>query len=203
MISRKNFWIAILLLNLVAVPTIAWMRRPSIMRVQTPAGASELPKLGSLRDFSLTEASGRSFERSDLAGRVWIADFIFTNCPGQCPLMSAAMNSLAKRLPSTVGFLSFTVDPTRDTPEILRRYAANFPVEEGRWFFLTGLQDQLSNVMEDCHLGRIEDPNGHSLRFVLLDGSGNIRGYYDFSDPASIEKLALEAAKLSKGDPLS
>jgi cytochrome oxidase Cu insertion factor (SCO1/SenC/PrrC family) len=96
---------------------------------------------GALPDFSLpmaTSAGEGTISRADLAGRAWIAGFIFTNCYGPCPMITKNMAKLQSKLPERVGFLSFTIDPARDGPKALRRYAEEYGADPGRWRFVTG-----------------------------------------------------------------
>ncbi len=156
------------------------------------------PILGQVPDFTLTNRDGRTVRRSDLAGAPWIADFIFTRCPASCPIMTARMAKLERGLPPDLGvrFVSFTVDPDHDTPEVLQKYAASFKVPD-RWFFLTGDKDQLYRLSQEGFKLGVEinpepgtlEPILHSTRFVLVDGEGRIRGYYDGFDEESVKKL--------------
>jgi cytochrome oxidase Cu insertion factor (SCO1/SenC/PrrC family) len=166
-----------------------------------PAPQRQLP------DFSLTAVTvdGTSpFERRALQGRAWIADFVYTRCAGPCPLLSANMAGLQKKLPASVGFLSFTVDPEHDSPEVLTVYAARFHADPQRWFFLTGEKAELIRLAREGFLLPIAENAAaapgeryaHSTRFVLLDGEARVRGWYDGDDPASLERLAADAKKL-------
>ena len=87
----------------------------------------EMPIYGSVPDFTFQERSGKDIHLSDLNGRVWIADFIFTRCQGQCPLMSGRMAELQEALKTSgVKLVSFSVDPEHHTPEVLSAYARRF-----------------------------------------------------------------------------
>jgi protein SCO1 len=101
----------------------------------------ELPVLGKLGEFSLVAESGKPTGSAELRGSVWIAAFMFTRCPTVCPRITRRMRELqlsarAKALP--VRFVSITVDPEHDTPEVLRRYAAQYQADLASWSFLTG-----------------------------------------------------------------
>lgn len=156
----------------------------------------ELPIYGSVADFILTDQNSRSFSKLDLEGELWIADFIFTRCAGQCPIMTNEMNKLQKRLPAEIRLVSFSVDPQYDKSEVLAQYAQKYGAREGRWFFLTGEDDILNRLAVSFHMNTIEDPMMHSLRFVLVDQQGMIRGYYDSTDEEAMKKLILEAKAL-------
>lgn len=151
---------------------------------------------GAIPDFELIERSGRTVTRADLDGQIWIADFIFTNCGGTCPMMTYQMTKLDKALPQSVRLVSFTVDPTRDTPEVLSQYAAKNNVEGNRWLFLTGERDSLYRLaLEGFHLtvddtiGTPVEPITHSSRFALIDAEGEIRNYYNGTSLESVDQI--------------
>lgn len=152
--------------------------------------------LGNIPEFELIERSGRIVTRAELDGQVWVADFIFTNCGGTCPMMTYQMTKLDKVLPPTVRLVSFTVDPTRDNPEVLSQYAIKNDVESNRWIFLTGERDSLYRLArEGFHLavddtiGTLVEPITHSSRFTLIDEAGNIRNYYDGTSLETIGQI--------------
>jgi protein SCO1 len=183
--------------------------------------APEPPRLGALPAFRLVERSGRPLSLADLRGRPWVADFIFTQCAGACPAMTARMARLRRDVPPDVQFVSFTVDPAHDTPEVLARYAASFGADEG-WRFVTGpAKDLYALSVAGFKLAAMEVPPGeqlptddrgrwmqaaggdgpflHSSKFVLVDGAGVIRGYYDSTEEAAMRTLAADAAALPAG----
>ncbi len=148
-------------------------------------GAS-LPEALRLPDFALLERSGRTVRLADLLGKVWIADFIFTRCPGPCPELTRQMQGLAAALPREARFVSFSVDPTFDTPQVLTTYADSYGADAERWLFLTGERKEVySLIREGFSLTVEEEPGGvaHSLRFVLVDRAGRIQGWYKGNEP--------------------
>jgi protein SCO1/2 len=152
--------------------------------------------------FKLIDADGREFSsKQQLQGKVWVANFIFTNCMGPCPRMSSQVRQVQRSVAekSNVRLVSFTIDPKRDTPEVLKGYAKRFGAEAGLWFFLTGEQSELNRLsMDTFRLGPVNGNLEHSTRLVLVDGKGRIRGYYDSSYPESIQELLDGIQKLSK-----
>ena len=169
-----------------------------------------LRKFGAVPDFALTERSGRTLALSDLRGKIWLADFIYTACKDTCPLESASMAQLQNDLGSE-GFklVSFSVDPARDTPAVLSRYADLFHADPARWFFLTGNKNDIYRlVQEGFHLSAIpiddsthvEGEVFHDAHFILVDGAAQIRGYYESNDPAALKRLAADAKKLLAGN---
>jgi cytochrome oxidase Cu insertion factor (SCO1/SenC/PrrC family) len=162
---------------------------------------SVLAVFGEAPDFSLTERSEKTLSKSDLLGKPWIANFIFTSCAGQCPLMSTQMASLQKKFGPETGlrFVSFTVDPERDTPEVLSKYADGYEAEKERWFFLTGALEEMNRILKSFFLSPVDEPAMHSIRFILLDETGQIRGYYDSSDPEAMKQLLHDGNLLVQG----
>jgi cytochrome oxidase Cu insertion factor (SCO1/SenC/PrrC family) len=158
---------------------------------------------GTVPEFSLTERSGRTVTLKNLIGKVWIADFIFTSCAGTCPTMTAQMRSLQNTLPVDIGLVSFTVDPSRDTPAVLTRYAQQMGADSERWLFLTGDRQTLSDLtikgfklaLNDTE-GSETEPITHSSRFVLIDRKGHIHAYYSSSDPEDMKRLIEDAREL-------
>jgi cytochrome oxidase Cu insertion factor (SCO1/SenC/PrrC family) len=167
------------------------------------AASSALPEYSAVPEFKLTERSGREVSREDLAGQVWIADFIFTHCAGICPTMSANMRKLQDRLPKEIRLVSFSVDPYNDTPEVLTEYANRYGADRERWLFLSGdpkAVQELSvggfKLALDPSGGTETEPITHSSRFVLVDRNGRIRGYYGTEDAGALDRLTADAKKL-------
>jgi protein SCO1 len=168
-------------------------------------GCAQKPDInyGAVPEFSLTDQSGKTMTRADLAGKVWIADFIFTNCAGTCPMITGTMRRLQNALPDEVHLVSFSVDPERDTPEVLAEYAKNSHANTMRWHFLTGDKNQLYDLSIKGFKLALDDTGGtdaepitHSTRLVLIDKQGNIRGYYGGTDEDDMRKLFTDAAAL-------
>jgi protein SCO1/2 len=187
---RRGMLWGLLVAVLLAVVAAAGLQR--LRRPEPP------PVLGQVPAFSLTNRDGRAVGLADLAGAPWVADFIFTRCPASCPVMTARMAKLNRELPEDLGvrMVSITVDPDHDTPQILRKYAASFQAPD-RWLFLTGNKEALFRLSKEGFKLGVEvntqtesiEPILHSTRFVLVDGLGRIRGYYDGFDEESMAKL--------------
>jgi protein SCO1 len=167
-----------------------------------------LPTHGAVGPFSLTNQFDQRFGSEDLAGKIWIADFVFTSCRGPCPIISSRMSELQKPLKGTdVHLVSFSVDPETDTPPVLRAYADKVKAQEGRWDFLTGPKSVIYDLsVKAFKLGVSEqgDEPGqpvHSTRFVLVDQHGDIRGYYDALAPDAVTKLLADASHLLREPP--
>jgi len=163
----------------------------------------ELERISTIGDFTLTSQTGAPFDsRSELAGNIWIADFIFTTCTGPCPRMSAWMARIQEDLAdiANLRLVSFTVDPENDTPEVLAEYAARYRAEPGRWFLLTGPQDVLHDLKRNHFLlGDVDLSLSHSTRFALVDSEGVVRAYYRSAEVEQMEKLMADARRLAAG----
>jgi protein SCO1 len=157
-----------------------------------------LPELGTTAPFKLTEHTNQEFDSASLKGKVWVADFMFTTCPGPCPRMSSQMHQVQMALEKQgIQLVSFTVDPEHDTPEVLAEYGRTFKASPGVWHFLTGAKADLNHLAKDVFkLGVVDGSLEHSTRFVLVDRTGQIRGYYLTSDADAIPRLIEDARRL-------
>lgn len=104
-------------------------------------------------DFAFTERSGKTVSSADLRGKVWVASFVFTRCTGPCPSVTATMARLQEELHLAdrpdLRLVTFTFDPDQDTPDELKKYAANYRAHPDRWLFLTGPESQLHALAKD------------------------------------------------------
>ena len=163
---------------------------------------------GSVPTFQLVNQNGQAFGSNQLAGKIWIADFIFTACPGPCPMISSRMSELQKPLEKTdVHLVSFSVDPEKDTPEVLRGYAEKLHAQPQRWDFLTGPKAAIYDLSKNGFKLGVSDGSEevgvpvHSTRMVLIDRHGQIRGYYDALAPDAVTKLLADTSHLLREQP--
>jgi len=163
--------------------------------------AASLPVYFDVPQFQLTAQDGRPFDSKVLTGKIWVADFIYTTCPGPCPRMTSQMHQVQNaiiKMPD-VRLVSFTVDPARDTPTVLAAYAKAHGASADHWYFLTGSPDTLQKLDRDAFkLGNIGPSLEHSTRFVLLDRQSRIRGYYDTSESGTIPRLIDDIRALAR-----
>jgi protein SCO1/2 len=168
-----------------------------------------LPVLGTVPAFSFVDQNGAAFGPQTLAGKPWVADFVFTRCPTICPRMTERLAALQPRLGHRVHLVSLSVDPAFDTPERLRAFAAAHGATSTRWHFLTGDTASVQRAVTDgfkITLAR-EGPEDdflsivHGVHVVLVDGEGQIRGYYDSTDPEALDRLVEDAARLGGSSP--
>lgn len=166
--------------------------------------------------FTFTDQFGKPFSQKQTDGKITVVDFFFTRCTTICPKMSTHMQQLQFKMDDDAFddllFLSHSVDPEYDTPEVLRAYSKKLEADTSRWKFLTGAKaDIYLQGSEGYFLAAKEDvmaPDGflHSEQFVLVDKDKHIRGYYDGTDQESMNNLAgdikmlLKEEKIKKAD---
>lgn len=156
-------------------------------------------------DFTLTERDGSQVARADLLGREWVADFVFTRCALYCPRLTARMKELRAKVPADVRFVSFSVDPGHDTPEVLSAYAAKWGIAGRDWLFLTGTKAEIWTLVEKGFLLPVADapeveaaPILHSNRFVVVDAEGRMRSAVEAFEPGALERIVADLAALRR-----
>ena len=204
MSARRLRWALLAGMALVLAATFAAMQ----FRNEVARGARvERPRtLGPAPSFDLVDRDGQPFGSADLAGRPWVANFIFTRCALSCPRLTSLMRRLESDRPE-LALVSFSVDPENDTPEILDDYARSYGIDNDDWHFLSGETGEMRDlVVAGFKLPLVEEAPAesvaageailHSNRFVLVDGAGAIRGYYQVTEPGEYEKLLRDLADL-------
>lgn len=157
-------------------------------------------------DFSFIDQQGKVVTQNTFKGKIYITDYFFVTCKSICPIMSANMQSVYKQFENdtNVLFLSHTVNPEDDTPEILNRYATEHGAKYGKWYFVTGDKKALYlQARKGYYLDANEGDGGpddfvHTPNFALIDPKRNIRGYYDGTNENDIKKLIAEINLLKK-----
>jgi len=164
-------------------------------------------------DFILTNQEGKTITWDSLRGKIVIADLFFTRCPTICPGMTRNMKRLAEsinngqrvgdRTNKLVHFLSFSIDPERDSVERLKYWADRFQVNPEQWWLLSGDKKMIYDLaLREMKLG-VEDGEGidtnfiHSDKFVLIDSNRHVRGYYDGLDSVSLGHLSSDLVLLT------
>jgi len=171
--------------------------------------STELRKMSIVPPFALTERSGKTITNHDLAGKIWVADFIYTTCPGPCPMITAGMAKIQEEVAHDpqVQLVTFTVDPETDTPAVLAKYADQFGADPYRWWFLTGPEKPLYDLIQNGFLQVVQDNSGqptqpgqykvtHSTYLALVDADGNVRGFYEGDSTDSRADLLRDIKKL-------
>jgi cytochrome oxidase Cu insertion factor (SCO1/SenC/PrrC family) len=177
-----------------------------------------LPVIDQIAGFTLTNQNGRTVSLADLRGQVWVADIIFTRCPGPCLKMTKQMKVLQEALPpgSQTKLVTLTTDADFDTPPVLKAYAERFGADPQRWMFLTGTKREIANLaIDSLKLTAIEkkpeerespqDLFVHSTIFVIADKRGQLRGVFETTgegiDPQDVKARILAAVGRLEREP--
>ena len=184
----KYLWIVFVIVVACAVAAVVglWLRKSG--------------KYDRVPDFTLVERSGQPLSRKDLLGKVWVTGFVFTRCAGACPVMMSRMYSLHKSFPEAK-YVAFSVDPTYDTPEVLRSYVTknSLPPE---WLFATGTDQQMQDLAKlgfKLSMGPGSTPEEriiHSDRLVIVDRYGRQRGSYTTADMDGMARIEAELKRV-------
>jgi protein SCO1 len=153
-----------------------------------PVPSKALPVYGQIADFNLTNQDGQAVSLANLKGHVWVADVIFTRCPGPCLKMSRQMHELQQRLAQNtqVRLVTVTTDPEFDTAPVLKTYAGRFAADPNRWWFLTGARKEINALvggsLKLTALAKSAEERQspadlfiHSTIFVMVDKHGQLR----------------------------
>ena len=169
--------------------------------INTANESHDIPIIKKVPNFNFINQNGEFFSDNHLKGKITVLDFFFTNCPGPCPIMTYNMKSLYDDFSNSeeVQFVSITVDPKNDNIEVLKNYAKINGITDERWQLLTS---DLSNIKslkrEGFMLFADELPQGHAIKFILIDDNQNIRKYFDGTDEASLTILKKDITNLVK-----
>jgi protein SCO1/2 len=161
--------------------------------------ASSLPNYGLVPSFQMTDSEGHAFDSKVLRGKVWVADFIYTNCPGPCPMMTSRLHKVQQQVSGEkdVQLVSVSVDPQHDSAPVLNDFAHRFGGPTDDWVFLTGSPKTVHQLAYDVfHVGDLIGKMDHSTRFALVDKQGNIRGYYSTTDADGIPTMLRDLTAL-------
>ncbi|PRY04944.1 protein SCO1/2 [Pontibacter ummariensis] len=150
-------------------------------------------------DFQLTSQKGETFTAEDLSGKIYVADFFFATCPGICKKMSSQLVRVQEAFENypEVKIVSITVNPEHDSVEVLQNYAAQYGAKEDKWYFLTGERDSIYQLAKKGFYLPVQQVEGqqdfiHSEKFMLVDKDRNVRGIYEGTDPADVDRLVTE-----------
>lgn len=158
-------------------------------------------------DFKYLNQDSAWVSKNDFKGKILIVDFMFTHCPDICPPMTSQMKRLSiltKDLSDQIQFISFTIDPERDTPFRFRQYIREMGIDAKNWSFLTGDETETYDLaLQYFHVGAQRSYNPeedflHDDEFVLVDKEGHVRGLYAGTETEQIDKLHSDIRKLLK-----
>lgn len=161
-----------------------------------------------VQPFTFTNQDGNQFTDKETEGKVYVAEFFFTTCPGICPTMNENMKKVHQRFKDEKDFLilSFTSDPERDSAQQLKKYAHSLGVDTDRWIFLTGRKDSLYTLARTSYtiddpannLRNIKDDFLHTQFWALVNKKGEVKKIYDGLKESEIDAMMKRIDKLLK-----
>lgn len=159
-----------------------------------------------IADFTLYNQDGKTIRLDHLRGKIYVADFFFTTCGNMCPKMTSQMERLNEEFANDDDFMlvSHSVTPEIDSIPVLKAYAIEHNAVAPKWHLLTGKKEDIYKLARQSYFSVKDQWKGdlgdfiHTENFVLVDKEGRIRGYYDGTDPADVDKLMTEVAILKK-----
>ena len=185
----------------IMVPGILFLALGANWVIQKADRSHDIPIIKEVPDFIFHDQAGRIFSKERLANKITVLDFMFTSCTGPCPLMTSNMTDLYQEFRNVmeVQFVSVTVDPLIDSESKLKEYADFVGVDDDRWKFIRSDLESTKDLKQNgfmLYAGEL--PQGHAIKFVLIDQDGNIRKYFDGTDEASLAVLRKDITNLVK-----
>ncbi|MBX7115826.1 MAG: SCO family protein [Myxococcaceae bacterium] len=173
--------------------------------VTAASAAGALDPLWPVPAFSYPDQHGETVTDASLRGKVWVANFIFTQCRTVCPLLTSKMTMLMRRLEGVdARFVSFSVDPAHDTPEVLLHYKHRWAPDEARWTLLSTDANSLPALAKAFHVSAEKNTEGegdpiiHSSIFVVVDAQGLVRGVFDSEHGKDFDAMKDAVLRLSR-----
>ncbi|MEI8382294.1 MAG: SCO family protein [Planctomycetota bacterium] len=162
-----------------------------------------------IADFEFEDSEGNKISRKNLLGKPWIVCFVFTHCAATCPRVTLSMRELQDQLKkSDFRMVTMTVDPIRDTPEVLREYGKSRGANFKKWSFVTGDQREIYRLIHGSFkmpVQELEEPKKvygfefiHSNNIMLVDETGVVKGKFDATKPTAMAELRRTIQKLAK-----
>ncbi len=169
--------------------------------IQKADRSHDIPVIKQVPDFTFYDQEGQLFNKNRLVNKITVLDFMFTSCTGPCPLMTSNMATLYQEFRNVmeVQFVSITVDPLIDSESKLKEYADFVGVDDDRWQFIRSDIESTKVLKQNgfmLYAGEL--PQGHAIKFILIDEEGNIRKYFDGTDEASQAVLRKDITNLVK-----
>ena len=191
----------------------------SFFQVNRSRQLPQLPVLGSVAAFTLTNQDGQITTLADLTNHVWVADIVFTRCAGPCPRMTGQMELLQNFLPpaSTAKLVTLTTDPENDSPAVLKKYGQRFDADFNRWTFLTGTKNEIAALasgslklsaqpVKPAEQKDVADLFIHTTIFVIVDKRARLRGFFETGGDGvdwtnSVQPRILASVRLLENEP--
>ncbi|MCA9040251.1 MAG: SCO family protein [Planctomycetaceae bacterium] len=220
MFRRPFFWIGAILWAVVLIWGFMLYQKPDSSNISEEAVEGQLVKSDEedsspwssegLPEFSLTAHTGETVTKESLLGKPWVVDFIFTQCTGPCPKISAQMSLLQEQLSETnVMLITITVDPETDTVEKLAKYAKAFDADPERWLMLTGSDEEIYDLIEHGFLMPVQEIPGadagarfiHTTNFLYVDENGIVQEKINGQIDSEVDALRRKLVKKYKVTP--
>ena len=160
-----------------------------------------------IKTFSFLNQNDITITNKTFEGKIYIANFFFTSCPGICPKLAKSMNNLQEvyKNDNDIMLLSHTVMPWQDSVPTLKRYAINNKVNDKKWYLVTGNKDDLYDIArtsyfadQDFNETKIPADFIHTENFILVDKKGYIRGVYNGTLPLDVKRLQRHITSLKR-----
>jgi len=196
-VKSKHSFVIIIIAAVVLILGIA----ATFVIIEAQNSRSNIEVYGNVAPFELTERSGMAFGTKNMQGKINVVHFMFTSCQGPCPVMADNMSTLYTAFAGSdqIQFISISVDPATDRLQVLQEYARRQGVTDNRWLFLRGDIDAIKWISEGIFKLAADDlPAMHSIKFILVDDKGQIRGYYSGTDKASVNILKTHIGELAQ-----
>ncbi len=206
--NHSRWWIALLLVGVLGcgpnsekLPILG--EAEAVTRVENGQTVTD-SVYHTIPDFSFVSQYGDTVTAKTLAGKVYVADFFFTSCPTICPKMKVQLKRVYDKYRGNPGLmlLSHTIDPAHDSVAVLKEFADNLGVTGRQWLFVTGDRDQIYEIGQQSYMVTAQEdqsaPGGvvHSGAFILVDKDRHIRGIYDGTTEAGVDKLMVDIDRL-------
>lgn len=199
---KKNKGIIVLIV-LLAIPVVWLVLWKNTQFGYTPLPVHSYTEFGdtipiTVDTFTLTDQNGKVITRDSIGDRVMVANFFFASCKDICPVINSHIKLLTQKMSNNSGvvFLSFSVDPTRDTTEVLNAYAQDLEINSHQWHLLTGSKRVINDLAHRSFRVVLEDVDStdfvHTDKVVLIDKEFRVRGYYNGLDMMNITKTLAE-----------
>ena len=199
-IYKAHRWIVAVALIPGLVLVLLGYRMITLSREHHLSAHGEFPDF---KGMAVTSIAQKPIQKADLHGNPWIANFFFASCRETCPLQTRQMAKLQKDLHRDIRLVSFTVDPENDKPDILQTFARFHGADLERWFFVRTNEKILDRLLSGLKLAVPNNPSqppssrlNHSTKCILIDGNGEVRGYYECLEDESLEVLKRDAHEL-------
>ncbi len=155
-------------------------------------------------NFELTNQLGEKISLAQLSGKVYVADFFFTNCKSICPKMTTQLLRVAEKYKGEEQFkiVSHTVDPENDDVAALKNYSEANNIDPKQWIMLTGPSKEIYHLARKSYFAVLDEPSKegpdfvHTENFILVDTKGRLRGFYDGTSPEEVDQLIEDIALL-------